>query len=237
MARLNSFYLNKKNWQSPYQLDEDESKHFIKVLRGKKGEVIRLFDGYGKEGLFKVQDISKKRVLLEPLSITQHPEPENKIKVALAWQRAKNRDFILEKCVELKCWEIIFWPAKYSPPFTQEIKESWLKKIINAGKQCQNPWLPQIKILNSLEELTNSNSEYQKLFFWEKEEKNLLTKISLEKNILIVIGPEGGFAEQESTYLKQKGFTSVSLGSSTLRLETAMLIGIGYIYLFLESST
>ncbi|SDN22716.1 16S rRNA (uracil1498-N3)-methyltransferase [Desulfonauticus submarinus] len=232
MPRLNSFYLCPQKWTPPFHLDKEESYHFLKVLRGKKGDIIRLFDGQGKEGLFKVKNIQKKQIELECLNIKVHPEPQSKIIVGLAWQRANKRDLILEKCVELQCWEIIFWPGTYSPPFPKEKKSSWEKKIISAAKQSQNLWIPQIKLYSSLRDLCSSYDTIEnKIFFWEKEKKNLISNFKFRKDILVIIGPEGGFCPQEYKFLIEQKFLPISLGNSILRIETATIIGLGYLYL------
>jgi len=233
MARINSFFLSPQNWaQGKFCLERKESHHLLQVLRANPGEVIRLFDGQGQEGTFKIKKIQGKKVFLECLSQFKHPQPAHKIYLALAWQRANKRDIILEKSVELKVWKIIFWPGKFSPPFPRQIKESWWQKLIAAAKQCQNPWLPQLEIQNSLEKLVkNYQNIPQKIFFWEREKNNLLLQLDVKQEVLVVIGPEGGFAPLETNFLQEQGFLPISLGESILRIETAVILGVGCIYL------
>ncbi|MDQ7031465.1 MAG: RsmE family RNA methyltransferase [Desulfonauticus sp.] len=232
MARVNSFYLPPDKWKEPFILEADEAHHFLKVLRGKPGDIIRLFDGQGKEGRFKVTKIKNKIIYLKQINISQHQPPKNKIYLALAWQRSKKRDLVLEKCVELNCWEIIFWPAKYSPPFPKTIKSSWPKKLIAAAKQCENVWLPQISLCPDLGTLYSKFCHVKnKIFFWEKETNNIITRYNFRGDILVLIGPEGGFSDEEYKFLQTQDFLPISLGKSILRLETATIVGLGYIYL------
>jgi len=233
MPRINSFFLSPQDWsQENFCLSGEESYHLLRVLRAQEGQVIRLFNGQGQEGTFKIKKICGKKVFLEPLSQFTHPQPTPKVYLALAWQRASKRDIILEKSVELKVWKIIFWPGQFSPPCPQQIKKSWLSKLIAAAKQSQNPWLPQIEFQPSLEQLIKKYQRIpQKIFFWEKERDNLLLDLELQKEILVTIGPEGGFAHEEVNLLQTKNFEPVSLGDSILRIETAVILGVGGIYL------
>ena len=79
MSRLNSFHLPPALWREPFILADEEARHLIRVLRARPGDTIRLFDGRGRWGLFRISTITRKKAELNALSITAAPEPPVKI--------------------------------------------------------------------------------------------------------------------------------------------------------------
>jgi len=230
MARLNSFYFPADYWPSMIGdtalLKGDEARHMLTVLRTGTDQTVRLFDGHGRDGLFRVKEISKNRALLEALSLNQYPEPTEGLTIAVAWGKSKRRNYLFEKCVELRGNGIAFWAARRSQGLLPVApKEAWHDKCLQAAKQCGNPYLPTLStVTGGIKGLIAIGTNYDHCYLaWESDEACVpLTPANLAKGKnLIVIGPEGGLDSNEATTLIDGGFIPVTLGNSILRWETA----------------
>ena len=198
------------------------------VLRTRVGEKVRLFDGNGRSGLFKVKEISKKTARLTLIESMLESRPETSVSLALAWSKSKRRKRFLEKAVELGARDIHFWMSKYGEGrLPEEPKATWKESLVQAAKQCQSSFLPSLNVIqNGVIDVLNMAAEYEHCYFaWESQsDQTLLSPDHLQSgSSLIVIGPEGGFNDDEATAFIRGGFTPVTFGSSIFRWETAAM--------------
>ncbi len=233
-----TFFLEPEQWREPYELDVAESHHLTRVLRIREGEEVRVLDGKGREGRFRVAPYKKnaKTVLLEFVDEWSYPEPESKVILAAGWTKAARRGWILEKAVEFEASGIWLWQAERSQfPVPSDIKESWHGQLVAGAKQCRNPWLPELRTLpGGVEELIalaeESGCEHRHVLV-ESGHKSLmaLTSETLGQpgRTLCVVGPEGGFTEREVSRLAEAGFLPATLGERVLRWETAAVLCLG----------
>lgn len=230
MARLNSFYFPSEFWPSlvgdTAVLKGTEARHMLTVLRTEADQTVRLFDGQGQDGLFRVNERSKNRALLEAVQLNRHPEPSTGVTLAIGWGKSKRRNYLFEKSVELRGLGIVFWEAKRSQgALPDEPKESWHDKCVQAAKQCGNPYLPIISTCaGGINGLIESAQDYDACYLaWESKsaQKSLQPSDLAGKNSLIVIGPEGGMEDIEAEKLIDAGFIPMTLGNTIMRWETA----------------
>ena len=233
MTRLNSFYLPRNDWNAPYTLKGPEAHHLTTVLRTGPGATIRLFDGHGRDGLFTVEQCTKKSVTLTPQDITIHPPRPAELLVAPGWTKSSRRSWFLEKAVELGAAGIHFWQARHSQgALPREVKESWTTQMVTAAKQCGTPWLPELSMVpGGLEGVISSVTDVRHAcVLWEGEQQeHRLTPELLNRpgRTLLVLGPEGGFSREEEGMFHDLGLTPYSLGPRILRWETAALVCLG----------
>ena len=230
---MHTFFLPAHAWHEPYQVTGQEARHLVSVLRIKRGEVVRLLDGEGREGLFTVSEIEKRHVSLMPQCFTSHERPTGGITLALGYARGLRRGWLLEKAVELEAKGVWFWQAERSQgKVPEESKETWFSQMTAGAKQSNNPWLPELATLpGGVDELIKKRDDFDKCFIlWEGETQNAVLSmqnlIPLE-NLLFVLGPEGGFSEREITRLMKAEFIPISLGNRILRWETAAMLCLG----------
>ncbi|MGE4505143.1 MAG: 16S rRNA (uracil(1498)-N(3))-methyltransferase [Desulfovibrionaceae bacterium] len=228
MARLNSFYLPPQAWPESGRasLSGAEAHHLAVVLRHKPGDVVRLFDGQGAEGLFTVLSCGKKLAELEARETARHQRPEGGLVLALGWNKSSRREWLLEKGVELGAAELCFWQAARSQGrIPHEIKDKWQDKLIQAAKQCGALWLPELTALPGPDALLERGRGIAtRLLLWERAgQAPLLSPSMLSGPSLAVIGPEGGLEDDEARRFLDSGYTAVTLGGSILRWETAAL--------------
>ena len=231
-----TFFLDADEWQDRCELKGDDAHHLVHVLRLKSGSHVRLLDGNGREGIFRIEKVTKRSALLYRLKEWTHPRPASGLILAAAWTKAARKSWIFEKAVEFGATAVWFWQAERSQfPVPDAAKESWRAQMIAGLKQCHNPWLPEMRTLpGGVSELVRAGSEpgiTQRHVLLENSlgDSPMLTpdKLACPGHTLCVIGPEGGFAPQEAESLKQAGFSPFSLGRRVLRWETAAVLCLG----------
>lgn len=210
--------------------------HYIhNVIRLRTNDTITCISTTGIIATTRIAHICNKSVTLMLVNMfKKEPVPYN-ITLAIANTKNIRKTWILEKAVELNVKDISIWQAERSTtPLV--IKDAWNDILENAATQCQNPFIPSITSYPSLGSLIGhcKKSGIIPLFFYENVHNSTLLTAQLCKTanpIACIIGPEGGFSEQEVTLLLQNNVTPYSLGSSLLRYETAALVSLSILYM------
>lgn len=219
-------------------MDEEESKHCVRVLRLKENDEVEITDGKGN--LFKavIENAHPKACLLKVGD--QHFEPEQSWELIIAVAPTKNMvrmEWLIEKLTEIGFNKFI--PVECSNSERRVIKTDRLNKIaIEAMKQSGRVYLPEIEELVSFEKLIdkyksfsgqkfiphcNSVVSSQSSVVSNMERKSLPSVYKKGENALVLIGPEGDFTKEEVDMAIENGFIPVSLNEKTLRTETAAL--------------
>ena len=233
MATLHSFYLPPDMWQAPFILSGQEAHHLTRVVRVRPGQQVRLFDGEGRFGLFDVLEAGKHNVTLEPCEITTQPRPETRITLAAGFSKALRRGWFLEKAVELEATALWLWQGDYSQAsLPEQEKATWKANLVSGAKQCHNPWLPSLVMVHGGVEAiaAQRNAFSSALLLYEGDTDGaMLAKedLACPGDILVVVGPEGGFSQREATILGDAGIRPVSMGKRILRWETAAILALG----------
>ncbi len=208
-----------------FYLDQEESKHCIKVLRRTKGDALKITDG---KGFFYDAFITKadaQQCFFEIKETMAEPVKNFSIHIAISPTKSPERiEWFVEKVVELGVDEISFVQCKTTErPF---IKIERLEKVaISAMKQSLKATLPKVNDIVKLDSLIKQSKEASK-FIAHVDYSNPahLQKVSVPaSDYLVLIGPEGDFSEGELILALEQGFQKVSLGRSRLRTETAGL--------------
>jgi 16S rRNA (uracil1498-N3)-methyltransferase len=142
-------------------------------------------------------------------------------------------DFIIRKATELGAHRIIpFRSARSVPQLTADKSRArvsrWRTIATEAARQCGRADIPEVNDVLSFEEmLASAEGGTLKIIFWEEESERGIKKLLRdnryegEKDIAVMIGPEGGFSKEEVDSAVKRGFISVSLGRNVLKVETA----------------
>jgi len=211
-----------------------DANHIINVLRYKSGDKIGLLDGTGFEYKALIKSVSKKTVELIITDKTLSKSESNiNISIAQAYLKDKKMDEELRQLTELGIVKWIPFIAKRSIPNTDKEKIRsriirWEKIAVEAIKQTKRGKLPKIHPMVSFEEVLNISKENDlKFIFYENETRPIpilnASKNSKIKNIIIIIGPEGGLTSDEVNKAETIGFTIASLGPRLLKAPTAAL--------------
>ena len=210
----------------------EDVKHIYKVLRLQEGEKVVLNDCNGNEYLARIKDVSKTEVNLDIIEkLELNNESDIEIVLFQGMPKAQKMDLIVQKGTELGI-------SKFIPLITERVdvklkgdfkKLDRLNRIaLEACKQSKRSIIPEVLNPITLEELIKDMRDFDLIIvpYENKEDygiKSLMTDIDREniKRIGIVVGPEGGFEENEISKLKEEGAHIITLGKRILRTETA----------------
>ena len=209
-----------------FTLNEEESKHCIKVLRLQNGDEVSLIDGRGGFYRASILDAHPKRTLLKIIDTRQQFGKRNHyLHIAIApTKNIERTEWFLEKATEIGIDEISLVISDRSE--RREVKPERLKKVItSAMKQSIKAYHPVLNDTVSFQKFIQQKDQSQRFIAhcMDCKKESLKQAISLHGNYLIMIGPEGDFTASEVDAASKADFTSVTLGDSRLRTETAAL--------------
>lgn len=209
-------------------LDEEESKHCVRVLRMQKGDEVQLLDGKGTSAIAQIVDDHPKRCALQIVS-TSHTAKSRKYTLHIAVAPTKHFDRIewfIEKSVEVGIDEITFIECEHSERAKVNL-ERCEKVAVAAMKQSKQAWLPKINPLTDVKELLKAKREGASFIAWcetgQEQTLDQLLPASPANDVTIFIGPEGDFTRAEVALALGHKVQPLSFGSSRLRTETAAL--------------
>ena len=204
-------------------LNEEESRHCIKVLRKKQGENITVIDGNGNFITTQILDANPKKCLLKVLEIQSENPKDFYIHIAIAPTKNIDRiEWFVEKVVEIGTDEISFISCQNSE--RKQIKMDRIeKKAISAMKQSIKANLPKLNDIQSFKDFINTEWKSEKFigFVDMANPDHLVHRAQKSSKYLILIGPEGDFTLDEVGLAVNRGYNKISLGQSRLRTETA----------------
>lgn len=225
-------------------LDEQESRHCAKVLRHQEGDIINVIDGAGSLYECKIDQIKREvvcRVVSEQKNFGTH-----NYNLTMAVCPTKNIDryeWFLEKATEMGIDVIV--PAIGEHSERKIVKPERLEKIlVSAAKQSLKAAIPvlseQISVKEYIKSSNLSSNAIKLIAYCGDKEKVSLNEVleSAKKTaacgkaaeIVILIGPEGDFSEQEVQLALENGFKPLTLGKSRLRTETAAVFACACVY-------
>ncbi|MGQ0827228.1 MAG: 16S rRNA (uracil(1498)-N(3))-methyltransferase [Bacteroidota bacterium] len=211
-----------------YTLNEEESKHCIRVLRLGIGDKIELIDGSGGWYEAEIVDDNTKRCAVKIIQAKKNVGKKNwQLHIAIAPTKSMDRlEWFLEKVTEIGIDEVSLIDCNNSERIV--VKTVRLNKVaVSAIKQSLKAYLPKVNEVVDFKKfiISASNFSGQKFIAHCAEEKKQHLKDLYKKgnNALILIGPEGDFSTDEVKIAVDNGFKEISLGASRLRTETAAL--------------
>jgi len=217
-----------------YQLDSRGHNHIFNVLRLKTNDSLILFNDTGLEFNCIIISASKKQSTVKVLnSFTSQKESSLKIHLGQAISKSDRMDFAIQKAVELGVSEITplksdFGGFKLSEVRLEKKMRHWEQIIISACEQCHRNVIPVLNPPIQLKSWLNKAKEDLKLIFDTGEENHVLDYKTPE-SITLVIGPEGGFSENELMVAQENKFIKTNLGPRILRTETATTTAVSII--------
>lgn len=213
-------------------LDEEQSAHAVRVLRYTAGETIYIADGRGTMYEACVTNPHPKHCEAEVRKIELQPvHHRGNVHIAVApTKNVERMEWLAEKCTEIGVDTITPLLCHYSE--RKVIRTDRLQKIIlSASKQSLSAYLPKLQELMPVKEcIENATEEFRYIAHsspWmdKRDLRQELKCISDNKfSTIILIGPEGGFSDDEVRLAIEHGFVPVSLGEARLRTETAAIV-------------
>lgn len=218
-------------------LNEEESVHLLRVLRLKVNDRVNLTNGKGLLAECRVSG-SSKRVELEVAGIRVDDKKVYRLSLAVGLLKKRDKlEWIAEKAVEIGVTDLGFFNSRFSE--RSELNLDRVEKVLVAAvKQSYNLHKPLLHSTRSFKQTILETGEgfVNKFIAHESvvPSNHLSHYLKNKGNTIILVGPEGGFAEEEVELAVQNGYIPVSLGLHRLRTETACLYGITVLKSFLE---
>lgn len=213
-----------------FMLNEEESKHAIRVLRLQQGDAVFLVDGIGGWYAAEILDPHPKRTVLKINTVeVEYNKPAYSLHIAIAPTKNIDRiEWFLEKATEVGIQEITPIIAAHSE--RKEVKLDRLNKVvISAMKQSLKAYMPKINPAISFAQLMKLQAEESDVCKMiahcaDGTKQYIADVCKPHGKYLILIGPEGDFADTEIAAALAQGFVPISLGDNRLRTETAALM-------------
>lgn len=214
-----------------------DAHHLMHVMRAKAGQLVTVVDDNGQVAAMEMVAFSDSAVTLQ---LKEHlaADTESPLKIMLAQclLKADKMDMVVQKAVELGAVGVIpissqNCVARYDAKKGAARKDRWQKIADEAAKQCGRTALLKVRPIVTLRQFIADMqaNDSSLVFFYENENeqsaKEYLRSLKA-KQIVLLVGPEGGFSLDEAKLIEEAGGKSVTLGPRILRAETAALTAI-----------
>lgn len=202
---------------------QSEMKHLFRTLRAAAGDLIGLLDGKG--ACAEAEITGDKRIIIRKL--TKYPEPEPRIHLFVAAPKRPAMDQLLRQCAEAGVRSIHPIISCYSVAVPDKVSDRWRSLLREACKQSGNLFLPELyppcPLAQAIAEIKSAGMPA----FYGAVSKNAgkFSPVS-GPDIAWLVGPEGGFSEDEERKMSASGLTSLHIGPYIMRVETAAVCGV-----------
>lgn len=232
---MKRFFIDHKEiLKSAPTVDGQDAQHIKRVLRLKTGDPIVLLDGTGFEYIAKIVRFSNDRVYIsiaeKYLTATESPL---QIIVGQGYLKDKKMDMLVRHLTEIGItkWIPVISGRSVPQPDKKRVAsriKRWEVIANEAVKQSRRSIPPEIGEPLFFKDVIIKNSSVDlKIIFFENEtiplKKSLVLAVQNPSNIMIMLGPEGGFSNKEVEMAKAEGFITASMGPRILKAETASI--------------
>jgi len=214
-------------------LDKETSHYLGTVLRLRTDADILVFNASDGEFAARITEVNKHSIEVTLDALQRAPVPTRlSTLLGLGISRGDRMDLAIQKATELGVSSITplytqFGEVKLKADRAEKKLHHWHKITVSAAEQCGRLDLPTITPPASMDEWQAMLGDSLRLILDPSGEHGIAQFASSEPtSIALMIGPEGGFSEQELNWAETHGFTTVSLGPRILRTETAPIVAL-----------
>jgi 16S rRNA (uracil1498-N3)-methyltransferase len=219
-----------------FVLDGDEGRHAATVRRIRAGERIDLADGGGVIAHCEVTVAAKDRLDLRVEDVERTPEPKLRLALAQALAKGGRDEQAVETATEVGVDVVLPWQAgrsvvRWQGERGERARHRWETIAREAAKQSRRAWVPVVEPARTTSALARRAQQSSlALVLHESAERPLLdVELPVAGELLVLVGPEGGIAEDELAVLAEAGAVSVRLGPEVLRASTAGPVALGWL--------
>jgi 16S rRNA (uracil1498-N3)-methyltransferase len=236
MKMLHRFFVNHQCFQDSKVVITDQQAHqILRVLRLRVGDSIIVLDNEGWEYEVVLADIVKNQIKCDIIDKRRAKgEPQTRITLYQSMLAREKIEWLLQKCTEVGVW-------RFTPVITQRSLvrnsdtvgpaklERWQRIITEAAEQSHRGLIPEIDRPIGFAECISRLSDFDLVLIASLDEGSkplgkLTGNCVKPKNIALLIGPEGGFTDDEIRLACENGASAFSLGPRVLRTETAAMV-------------
>ncbi|WP_292761736.1 16S rRNA (uracil(1498)-N(3))-methyltransferase [Microbacterium sp. UBA3486] len=203
-----------------------EAKHAAVVRRLRVGEAVTVGDGAGVWLAGVAEEVSPARVDVLIAERIERPAPRPRIVLVQALAKGDRDELAVQAACELGVDEIVPWQAsrsvsRWEGPKAVKGRERWASIVREAAKQAHRAWVPAVVAPVSTKQLAERVSSQRVLLLDPKAPVRLSEIVPDGRDLVLVVGPEGGISEEELHRLTEEGAERVLLGDTVLRTSTA----------------
>lgn len=216
-----------------YEASKEQFNYLVNVLRFEAGDAVLVFNGRDGEWRAELSFPTRKRLFLTAIEQTRPQPAPCDLHYLFAPLKVGRLDYLVQKAVEMGA-------GLLQPVMTQHVQgrignlDRVRANVIEAAEQCGVLGIPEVTEPQRLEDLLADWPKDRRIIFCDEGDagQNPLTLLSSikEKNLALLIGPEGGFSESEQDLLRSLDFvTAIPLGPRILRADTAAVAAMAVI--------
>lgn len=223
--------------ESRAMLDQEQTRHLRKVLRGKEGDTVELFNGQGLVGRATVLGFDSGFAWCQVTDVQEHPEPAPRITAAAALPKGPLADTLVSLLSQAGADRLVPTLTARSVVDPREGKVERLAKLaVESAKQCGRPWLLEVAPPLELGKILRQPCDLGLVMDPRGEAiEDLPGVLRRSGTLTLVVGPEGGLTEPELREAENAGFRRWSVGPNVLRVETAACVGVGVLRYLAQS--
>ena len=213
-------------------LDRSQARHARVVLRLAEGATVELFDDHGAQAAGTLVFLGERRAAVRVAGVTRPPVAEGlRLTVASALPKGERADWMVEKLSELGVCAFVPLAAARSVvlPAGKAKHERWVRISTESAKQSRRPGVMRLAELTPVERLAQelSHSHTPALLLSTAADAipiaQAVRSLTASREVVLLIGPEGGWTDHEIARLQGAGATAVRLTATVLRVETAAI--------------
>ena len=214
----------------PRELRPEEAQHVARVLRKRPGDRIDLVDGRGGWFSAVLDEVTKRHVLLTATELRREARraPHRTTLLVAPTKNIDRFEWLLEKATEIGVDRIV--PVRCEHSERKRLRNDRLARVLeSAMKQSLRAWLPELAELTPLDEaLSTAPPAAQRLlaYLGAPDTPGLANTYRPGRDVVLAVGPEGGFGPAEAARARELGYGFVRLGPHRLRTETAAVVAV-----------
>ncbi len=203
----------------------DEARHLARVMRCTVGDEVVVFDGSGTAWRARVASIGRDEVMLDMgEAVTASRLTRVPLTLAVALPKGERQKWLVEKLTELGVERLVpLATVRGVAEATPAAVERLSRGVVEACKQCGRDGLMQIGRPKSVAEVVGGTGGGAVLLVADRDGAPLVEVATGASQVVALVGPEGGFTEEELATIEAAGGQRVSLGPHVLRVETAAI--------------
>ncbi|QAY74135.1 16S rRNA (uracil(1498)-N(3))-methyltransferase [Agromyces protaetiae] len=208
------------------ELSGDEARHAVTVARVRVGETLSIGDGRGTIVTGAVVSTGARELSLEVADVSRDARPSPAIVLAQALAKGDRDELAVQAATELGVDRIVPWAAarsvsRWEGPKAVKGRQRWATIAREASKQSIRAWIPEVDEPATTGQLA-SRFDGARILLLEPSAEAAITELEFDgRDLVLVVGPEGGIAPAELERLGAAGAEQVRLGTSVLRTSTA----------------
>lgn len=223
----------------------EDARHISRVMRGRAGDQIIVCDGALRVVLAELEIVEQSEVVAVVLEeIAEKNEARFRVSIAQSLPKGDKLETVIQKCTEIGADAFVPFLSErtvvqYDAKKEEKRLQRWSKIAKEAAEQSHRSRIPEVKQPLTYKQLLKTFGDYDLVLFCYEKENGLQLRDAVrpfaesrqesEANVLLVVGPEGGFAEREADEAEAAGAKITGLGKRILRAETAGMTALSCI--------